>query len=219
VAKKVLSTPASGGKEVMKGKETSGSMNADGKTVSWRERGMKKLSKCCKVLLLGAVLMTTLVGVAGARPNGRPLAAVSRRITIPPGHFIPAHDGVAWANYGHYLRSASSAVDEHLYAPVVFPTWQAVVVESITLYAYDNNTWDGMCVQLYRTDPTSGNEVTMGYVCSTSYSTTNPRSFTDSTIFNNPVKHGKGVYVRLTSGDASNLRFYAVRIQYHHGTT
>jgi hypothetical protein len=164
------------------------------------------------------VLMSTLVGVAWARPNGRPVAAVTRRITIPAGHFIPTTDNWDYLNYGYYVRAVSGNANYSV--PVVFPTGQAVVVESVTLYAYDDDLDEGICLALKRTDPTAGTEVDMASVCSTGSSTTNPRSFTDSSISYNPVKHGKGVYLFLWIEDFGlSLKAYGVRIQYHHGTT
>jgi hypothetical protein len=178
---------------------------------------VRRVKKYWMVLLLGAVLMSTLVGVAGARPHGRPLGALSRRITIPAGHFIPTTDDWDYLNSGYYVRNVVG--DATYTAPVVFPTGQAVVVESVTLYAYDHDSGDEICVRLYRTDPTSGSEVEMANVCSSGASTNDPRHFTESSIDYNPVKHGKGVLVWLSIGDYGiDLKAYGVRIQYHHGT-
>jgi hypothetical protein len=179
---------------------------------------MRKVKNYWMVMLLGAVLMSTLVGVAWARPNGRPMAAVTRRITIPAGHFIPTKDDWDYNNQGIYVRHESG--DGSFTAPVVFPTGQAVVVESVTLYVYDNDADDDICLDLYRQDPTDASEGSMAYLCSSGNSTTDPRSFTDSSIGYNPVKHGKGVYLWLTIGDYGiNLKAYGVRIEYHNGTT
>jgi hypothetical protein len=180
---------------------------------------MKEVKKYWMVVLLGAVLMSTLVGVAGARPNDRPMAAISRRITIPAGHFIPHGDDDLDLNAGLNIRSESAVAATYFVAPVVFPTGQSVVVESMTIYLYDSNSSDDICLTLYKTDPTAGGEVSMAYACSTGSSGTDPRSFTDSSINNNPVKHGKGVYLYLQIEDDTDLRFYGARIQYHHGTT
>jgi hypothetical protein len=59
----------------------------------------------------------------------------------------------------------------------------------------------------------------MAFVCSNGSSANDPRNFTDSSINNNPVKHGRGLNLNLQIEDDSNLKFYGVRIQYHHGTT
>jgi hypothetical protein len=180
---------------------------------------MKRVKKYWMVVLLGGLLMATLVGVAGARPNDRPMAALSRRITIPAGHFIPHDDDDLYENSGYKIESGTDASSEYFVAPVVFPTGQAVVVESITLYAYDGHGSYDMCLTLYRTDPTAGTQADMANVCSSDMSTTDPRSFTDSSIDNNPVKHGKGVYLWLDIEDDTVMRFYGARIEYHHGTT
>jgi hypothetical protein len=179
---------------------------------------MKKVKKYWMVVLLGGLLMTTLVGVAGARPNDRPAAAISRRITIPAGHFIAGNDNYDYGNYGHYLYNTSGYAEYT--APVVFPTGQSVVVESVTLYAHDNDSNDNISLTLFRTDPTAGTQAAMAEIFTSGSSTTDPRNFTDSSIANNPVKHGKGVYLKLGIPDGGlTLKAYGVRIQYHHGTT
>jgi hypothetical protein len=73
-------------------------------------------------------------------------------------------------------------------------------------------------VSLRRTDPIAGNQLDMAKVCS-SDSSSGVRFFTDTSISNNPVKHGKGVYLWLDTDDDTALVFYGARIQYHHGTT
>jgi hypothetical protein len=180
---------------------------------------MKNVKKYWMVVVQAGLLIATLVGVAGARPNDRPMAAISRRITIPGAHFIPHDDDDLYYNGGYLIRSETDGSSEYFYAPVVFPTGQAVVVESVTFYALDNNASYDMCVELHRTDPTAGTGVIMAEVWSSGDSVTDPRSFTDSTVSNNPVKHGKGVFLWLEIEDDTHLNLYGVRIQYHHGTT
>jgi hypothetical protein len=181
---------------------------------------MRKVKNCWTPMLLGAVLMATLVGVAGVRGDERPEAgALSRRITVPAGHFFPNDDAVNWQYHTHYLVSETDGTDQRFNAPVVFPTGQAVMVESITLYAYDNNASDNVCAFLLLIDPTAGDGVVMANVCSDGASENDPGSFTDSTVENNPAKHGKGVFLGLRMEDDTDLKAYGVRIQYHHGTT
>jgi hypothetical protein len=180
---------------------------------------MKKVKKYWMVVLLGGLLMATLVGVAGARPDHSAMAAVTRRITIPAGHFSPHDDDDLWYNAGEAIWSRIDGSNAYFYAPVVFPTGQSVVVESVTFYAYDNNASANACLRLYLTDPTAGNEGQVAYLCSTGSSSTDPRTFTTSTISNNPAKHGKGVYLEVEFQDKDDLKLYGVRIQYHHGTT
>jgi hypothetical protein len=245
---------------------------------------MESVKKYWIVVVLGAVLMATLVGVAGARPQegslalepkniegttnlaakqqskdskvarieshtdfgtdlyreenivlrrraewleeanegslpspeAAPTKAVVRRITVPAAFFHPIQDGYDWYNAGRFINTSSGG--GNFMAPVVFPTGQSVVVESITIYGYDNNATYNMTVELYLVDVTVGSHSDMATVSSTGNVDTT-RSFTDSSIDYNPVKHGKGVYLWLTLGDDANLDLYGVRIQYHHGTT
>jgi hypothetical protein len=179
---------------------------------------VKKVKKYWMVLLLGALLMATLVGVAGARPNDSGMGAISRRITIPAGHFIPKQDDWDYNNHGYWLYNETGSAAYT--APVVFPTGQAVVVESVTLYAYDNDADDDICLKLERTDHTQAAAATMAFTCTSGSSSTDPRHFTDSSINHNPVKHGQGIYLKLNIDDAgTSLKAYGLRIQYHHGTT
>jgi hypothetical protein len=180
---------------------------------------MRKVKKYWMVLLLGGLLMATLVGVARARPNeGSQAGALSRRITIPAGHFIPTTDDYNYFNNGWFVYNLSGWANYS--APVVFPTGQAVVVESVTLYVYDNDSGDEICAGLIRADPTAANGLIMANACSSGASSTDPRHFTDSSISFNPVKHGNGIYLWLEIQDAgTSLKAYGVRIQYHHGTT
>jgi hypothetical protein len=181
---------------------------------------MKEVKKYWMVVLLGAVLVAAFVGPAGARPDQSPEAgALTRRITVPAGHFFPQTDGTNWTNNGANLHSDVSGSPVCFTAPVVFPTGQSVVVESITLYALDDNGADDMYLRLYKTDPTGGDELEMAHVSTSGSSSTDPRHFTDGTIENNPVKHGRGVYLWLCLEDNYELYFYGVRIEYHHGTT
>jgi hypothetical protein len=181
---------------------------------------MKKVKNWWKVLLLGAVLMATLVGVVGARPSDRAQAGtISRRVTIPAGAFTPSDGDYDYWNGGDEMWSLDSVLQPYFNAHVELPTGQAVVVESVTLYAYDENGTYDVCAWLTKTDPTAGAQEGMAYVCSTGSSSNDPRNFTDGSINNNPVKHGRGLILELQIEDDSNLTFYGVRIQYHHGTT
>jgi hypothetical protein len=179
---------------------------------------MKKVKKYWLVLLLGGLLMATLVGVAGARPNERPMAAVSRRITISPASFDPEDDHVEWNNTGGVLSSDTVDAEVTFFADVIFPTGQAVTVESVTFWAYDNNCTNNICLKLYRDDPTGGARSQMASVCSTGCAV-GVRQFSDTSIVSNPAKHGQGVYLMLDIEDDGALDLYGVRIEYHHGTT
>jgi hypothetical protein len=180
---------------------------------------MKKVKNWWMPMVWGALLIANLAGVAGATLNDMPFAALTRRITVPAGHFIPGDDSVNWVNQGSYLISMDDATTNCFKAPVVFPTGQAVVVEKVTLYAYDYNTSYGVSLVLRKTDPRYGSGVTMANIVGTGSGPTDPRTFTDKTIVHNPVKHGSGVYLSLCFTDDSDLKFYGVRIEYHHGTT
>jgi hypothetical protein len=157
--------------------------------------------------------------VVGWTPDGHPGGGGGGRAqSAPYGRPFPEDDGINWDNEGYYIKSDTHGSWEWFCAPVVFPTGQAVVVESITLYAYDDNGSDNVCAYLSRTDLAAGSQMTMGSICSTGASAS-VRHFTESTISGNPLKHGKGIYLSLAIQDDTDLYAYGVRIQYHHGTT
>jgi hypothetical protein len=172
--------------------------------------------------------MGTLVGVVWARPNGRPqAAATTKRITIPAGWFHPVAESYNYRNFGYYIESYFNLTSEYFTAPVVFPSGgQKFTVEKIALYAFDNNGAaqgnKNACVILYKTNPLLGagptNQYQMANACSTGSSATDPRTFTTTTINNNPVGTARGAYLRLTIQDNDNLRVYAVTIWYHKGS-
>ena len=184
---------------------------------------MIRVKKWWIPLLLGALLMATLVGVVWARPNARPLAAATtKRITIPAGWFHPTREGADWTNGGGEITSNKDEESQFFIAPVVFPSaGQTFTVEKMALYAYDQNGGLGnydACVSLYKTNPGAGSDVKMAGACSTGSSTTDPRTFTETTIKYNPVTTARGAYLWLTIEDDTNLDVYGVRIWYHKGS-
>ncbi len=182
---------------------------------------MKKVQKSWAAVLLGALLIATLVGVVWAAPDSRPRAAVkTKKITIPAGWFHPNQDGHNWTNVGEYITSHDTYPATFL-APVVFPSsGQKFTVEKMALYAYDENddlVGGDVCATLFRTNPVQGNEVFMGYVCSSGSSPTDPRTFTETSFNYNPVTTARGAYLQLYIPDNTNLKVYGVRIWYHAG--
>lgn len=171
---------------------------------------MEKIKKMLMPVLLGSLLVAILVGVAGASRNDRPLASPGTKLTIPAAYFHPVNDDCDYENSGVYLYLISGTCT--FTAPVFFPG--KVRVNSITLYAYDNNASHDIGVNLYRTVPHKVTEKLMGFASTNGSSPTLPRVFTDSSLAFNPVRRTHGAYLWLTIGDNDSLDFYGVRIDY-----
>jgi len=87
------------------------------------------------------------------------------------------------------------------------------------MYAYDYNSGDDdderICAEVNRTYPPTKTENRMGTVCSTGYSSADPRSFTISGTQINPntVQPTYGMHFWVTMG-WEKLRLYGFRISY-----
>lgn len=171
---------------------------------------MKEIKKWWVAVLLGLLLMATLVGVMFARPGARPNAGASKTLTVPAAAFVPIKDDMDWYNNGSYIQLDSGT--GVFIASVQFPG--RVTVESITLYAYDNNGSAQVCAYLFRSTPPTGNEESMAGVCSTGASDTDPRLFTTTLISPNRVTRRHGVYLEIMFYGSSDLRVYGVKIKH-----
>jgi len=172
---------------------------------------MKKVKNWWMPVLFGALLMATLVGAAGARPQA---ASRTHMINVPPSSFVPEDDAVQYTNDGYYLRIDSGG--NHCFlATVRFPTKKEVTVEKVRLYAYDENATEDVRLWLMRENPATGNEVIMSEVHSLGFSATDPRSFTDTSISGNPIKRAWQAYLLMCFDEWEDLGSPGVRIWYH----
>jgi hypothetical protein len=162
-----------------------------------------------RVLLAGlaVLLVAVLVGPSGA---AEPRAAVTRVITIPAAAFHPNTKEVDFGNNGSFLALYSGT--GYFLAPVFFES-RDVTVNSIILYAHDNNATDDTCAFLYRTTPWNSSEEQMGYVCSTGASPSG-RNFTETSLIPRKVTGAYGPYLWLYLPTSANLSVHAVRINY-----
>ncbi len=171
-------------------------------------------------VLLGVVLITVLVGVAGAKPNGRSQAASgTRQLIIQAADFYPTNNTSAFFSNGYYLYSKVDGSNVVFIAPVQFPASYYVTVEKVQLFAYDNNSTDRIEMALYRTKPSVGTRTLMAYISTGLAFTdpTNPRTWTDTSISPSVVNPAHGTYLSVSISDDTNLRLYGVRIFYHTG--
>jgi hypothetical protein len=175
---------------------------------------MRKLKRLWAALLLGALLMATVVGVAVAKPSARPLEQVWRVLTVPPAACTPVDYLDSWYLPGDSLKSMSGAGS--YVCAVSFPAAGeqavgAVSVKRVTMYAYDNGTGDAS-VTLRKTYPPTGGQRPMAYANSTD-SAADPQTVIDTTIQNNPVYRTHGPYLFVFLANPS-IKAYGVFIHY-----
>ena len=170
---------------------------------------MKQVKKSWIAALVGALLMATLVGVVWARPNGRPEASPAWKVlTVSAADCIPALDGNDWDNWGRFLRCDSGIC--YFTCPVPLPP-ETVRVKKFEMYAHDEGPLN-ITSRLHRPYPLAGNALKMADANS-SGSSSGVRTFTDTTIANNPVRprHGTYVWLKVPTG---SYEVYGFRVCY-----
>jgi hypothetical protein len=114
------------------------------------------------------VLVGLLVAGVSGVGSGRAVAAVEPRVTtvsimIPASAFIPNRDDCDYDNGGYRLQVTSGTCG--FYLPLSFPV-PVVNIKRITLYAYDNDPLNQVCVKLYRARPADADrDNTGGSLC------------------------------------------------------
>src|SRR4030042_5268526 len=115
---------------------------------------MNRLHDAWKPILLGAVLMSVRVGVAGAVPTDQPSALGSpRQLVISAADFYPYSDDMDYYNVGNWLYSAAKLTTQYFLAPVDFPAPNWVTIDKFELFAYDNNYSGNILAYLYLSKP------------------------------------------------------------------
>ena len=95
-----------------------------------------------------AILLVLAIGVpASGQVEPR---LVSRNLTVPAGSFIPSTSDRQYANTGRRLATMSGAAN--FSAPLAFPR-PTVHVNKLTIYVYDKDYTDRICVGLHATRP------------------------------------------------------------------
>jgi hypothetical protein len=183
---------------------------------------MSRPQNAWRPLLLGAVLMLVLVGVAGAVPTAGPSAlGIQRKLTIAAADFYPQSHGTQYWNAGVFLESYVDSTDVHFIAPVDFPTPRPVTVDKVQLHAYDNNSGGRITIRLYRPAPSNGIEAEMAYI-DTGVAFVdpagNPRTWQTTSISPNVKYQGHDTYLWATISDDDNLTLYGATIYYRVGT-
>jgi len=178
---------------------------------------MNRLQNVWKPMLLGALLMLVLVGVAGAVPTDRPNALSTRRqIMISPADFYPTAEGYTYVNSGDSLYMFSGP--GWFMAPVDFPYPLWVTIDKLELFAYDNNSAGRIEAYLYLGSPASFGHQEIGYVeTGVSYASPAYGTWQDTTISPNVKNPANDVYLRVYINADTNLKLFGVRVFYYMG--
>jgi hypothetical protein len=173
-----------------------------------------RVKKWWMPLLIGALLMGTLVGVVGARPNARPheVPASWQKLTVPVQNCIPQEETMNYRHQADYLQCQSGSC--LFFCPVTFPTEQAVTVKRLTLFAYDNDGTIGhmASANLYKINPQRKNDVLLASVLTTT-SPADAQVVRDSSIDNALIRRTQGPFLTVSSQGAT-VKVYGVRIFY-----
>jgi hypothetical protein len=110
---------------------------------------MYRLLNAWRPLLVGLVLLSVLVGVAGAVPTDQPSALSTRRqIMISAADFYPCDDSYDYSNYGDVIYLGGGTSFGYFVAPVDFPYPLWVTIDKFELFAYDNNGTGNITAEL-----------------------------------------------------------------------
>jgi hypothetical protein len=171
---------------------------------------MKKVKRLWMPLLLGALLMATLVGVAGARPNARPEASpqlVDHMFSAQ--HCIPLHSAAAWLFQQPYLRCPGASCG--FVCPVKPPYEGLIRVQRLAVYVHDNGTGQ-VCIWLDHVYPKTG-----AYVSRINNQCTTDNAADPQVISYNPanfkVSQLQDLYIAATFS-ATTQKLYGFKLKY-----
>jgi hypothetical protein len=162
------------------------------------------------------VLVGSLVAVLLGPTGGGAAAAVEPRVTtvsimIPASAFIPTTANFDYDNNGYGLQVTSGSGG--FIAPLSFPV-PVVNIKRITLYAYDNDPLNQVCVKLYRARPTDADRDSTGGSLCTSDAAIAPQAPYKTTISPrrvNTASQGAYLWVDLSS---PTVTLYGVKVTY-----
>jgi hypothetical protein len=171
---------------------------------------MKKVKMLWMPLLLGTLLMATLVGVAGARPNARPEASPQLLNYMFSGHHcIPRNNSQDWDFMAEYLECDTPTC--HVICPTKPPHEGLIRLQRLAMYVYDNAAGD-VCIWLRHVYPKTGTRVDRLSLQCTTDNAADPQVYTYNPA-NFKVSVLQDLYVWVTiSGTAQEL--YGFKLKY-----
>jgi hypothetical protein len=132
---------------------------------------MNKVKMLWMPLLLGALLISTLVGAAGARPEASPGFL---DYGISAHHCIPVDDTDDWKFAQGYVECSSGYCN--FVCPIKPPHQGTIRARRLSLYAYDPGG-GRVCIGLVKVVPKAGTSVERLGVPCTDNSTTDPARY------------------------------------------
>ena len=172
---------------------------------------MRKLNKSWMAVVAAALLLSTLVGVVWAMPSDRPGAAeATRKVTLTGADFIPRSTADS-TNNGSYVECNTGNC--FFAAPVPFPCLPSVTVELFKLHVRDDNGIGSASVYLYRGNPSTGGENSLGSVSSPPAVSGGLKTYTSAPI-NKVVWPSQRAYLMLNIW-GPNITVYGVTVEYH----
>jgi hypothetical protein len=178
---------------------------------------MRRIKRLWIPVLLGAVLIATLVGVAGARPNARPLAQPWRVLAVPAHACIPRDEAEDYLYQAGYLVCETGSCA--FVCPMDFPAAGeqavgAINVKRLTAYVLDGDgSASNVMTYLRKTYPMGGNSWQTMATASSIDGPSDPQTAMDTSIDNNPIYRSQAPYVWVSLLTA-NLRLYGLYIHY-----
>jgi hypothetical protein len=179
---------------------------------------MRKSKMLWVPVLLGVLLVATVVGVANARPNARPLEQPWRVLTVGSHACIPADDVANWDHWDRYVECDSGWC--WFVCPLNFPAAGeqavgAINVKRLTMYVYDyDGTGQDTEVWLEKTYPVNASVLDMAHVGTLGSSTTDPQVLIDTTIAGNPVYRTQSPYRFLGIEASTLIKVYGFFVHY-----
>jgi hypothetical protein len=172
---------------------------------------MKKLKMLWMPVLLGALLMATLVGVASARPNARPEASPA----LVDYMFGPYNCISMWAQPVAYAEDSMGCGSGTcgFVCPMKPPHEGLIRVQRLAMYAYDNDgTATGIAIVLFHQYPKTGTFATRLGPASTSDSPADPQVYAYNPA-NFKVSVLQDIYITV-SIPSSGQKLYGFKLKY-----
>jgi hypothetical protein len=165
---------------------------------------MKKLKMLWMPVLLGALLMSTLVGVAAARPNARPEASPALVDYMFSAHRCFSTDPTYDPHYVAMHLECDSGIC-HFVCPIKPPHEGLIRVQRLALYAFDNLSGD-VCIDLRHVYPKTGiNQCTANSATDPQVISYNPANFKVSVLQD---------LIAWVSIDSNGQKLYGFKLKY-----
>jgi hypothetical protein len=172
---------------------------------------MQKVKMLWMPVLLGALLMAMLVGVAGARPNARPEASPALvDYMFGANRCTQRFDGNDWFYTQGYIQC--NTPNCAFVCPMKPPHEGLIRVQRLAMYAYDDLNVDGVCIWLTQVYPKTGSYWhRLGHLCTADSSADPQVCAYNPANFKVSVLQDVHVYVRFWG---TTPKLYGFKLKY-----